>query len=187
MPYDRELHFGYVGPDKVFEFADRVGVPMCDHEGLAITLESFRANPNDGADFDTNRFDAALRRAFIGTIESLGWEHGKVTLNGVIQNNPRYIGVMSPWGAREAGVWRLQAIFDPNEMGDTPEQLTLGVNLSSRYFPSIIDMEDQHGTIGPVLTFDKALFDKIEVCKRELIKEIPELYDAEVFLRDKFY
>lgn len=187
MPYDRELHFGYVGPNKVFEFADRIGVPMSDRESLAITLESFRANPNDGADFDTNRFDAALRRAFIGTLDALGWEHGDIIVNGVTKHDKKYIGVKSPWGIREAGIWRLHSQFDPYEMGDTPEQLTIGVNLSSRYFPSIIDMEDPHGTLGSVFKLNKELFDRVEICKRELIKEIPELHDAEVFLRDKFY
>jgi len=41
--------------------------------------------------------------------------------------------------------------------------------------------------MGSCIVLDKEFFDKVEICKRELIAQIPELYDGEIYIRDIFY
>jgi hypothetical protein len=186
MPYDKELHFGFVGPEKCFDFAERIKAKIVDYKDKPTTVSKFRQKKYTiNIDYD-DTIKLKLRTAFTNSISSLGWKIGTI-LNSTLSSDTDYIGVISPWGDRAASVWRLKCQYDPHECGETPEELTFGVNLSSRYFPSIIDIIDEHGTLGSVFILNKDLFDKIEICKQELIKEIPELYNAEIYLREIFY
>lgn len=190
MPFDREIHLGYVGPDKVFDFIQRMNLTVVDREDDPVkqTANQFRQNPEG---FDISTADKIilipkLRTAYINTIQAFGWQHGKIVGKNTA-NDSRYIGIISPWGNREAVVWDLDVYFDPHEVGDSAEEITLGVDLSGRYFPTMLDMKDPHGTMGSVITFNQELLDKVKVCKDELVKEIPELYDAELYVKERFY
>jgi hypothetical protein len=184
MPYDIELHFGYPTSKQSFEFADRLG------EYFTFNGQRKSMNMGQWEDFLKNdqraieisgSFENPLKTAFIETLAELEWKTFKLEndLNGVM------IGVDSPWGARRSRVWRMHSMFDPDEMGDT--ELTLGVNLSSRYYPSILDMQDESGTLGNCFSFNKENNRKIEICKEQIIKQIPEMHDAEVYIRQLFY
>jgi hypothetical protein len=190
MPYDIELQFGYPTSKQAFEFADRIGkyftftfngqrksmMKMGEWEDfLKMPVNEQRAIRFSGS------FEKPLKAASIETLAALEWKTFKLEndLNGVM------IGVDSPWGARRARVWRMNVGFDPDEMGDT--ELTLGVNLSSRYYPSILDMQDESGTLGNCFSFNKENNRKIEICKEQIIKQIPEMHDAEVYIRQLFY
>lgn len=187
MPCDREIHFGFVGPSDVFNFADKIGSKITDRDGNTITADQFIAATDRCADFDDSDFRKKLRTAFINTVIALGWETGKIQSPSTLKNNQNYIGVVSPWGNRAAGIWDLDIQFDPYEIGDTAEDISFGVNLSSRYFPSILDMKNEHGALGSSIILNKELLDKIEICKQMLIDQIPELSDAVIYIRDIFY
>lgn len=189
MPADREIHFGFPTAAKAWAWADRIGLPMSDEGGAAIALQEWLANSDDSdlyLDVDTSRFDGPLRAAFMDTIQDMGWQTGRITGGGRGSRDDHYVGVITPWGNREAGVWGLYTHYDPVELGDRPEDLSIGVNLSSRYFPAILDMESEHGSFGTIV-LDQAFMDRIAVCKRNLIKHIPELDGAEIYIREIFY
>jgi hypothetical protein len=187
MPADREIHFGYVGPDKAFDFVERIGCKFKGDNGRTITKKAFITSGSSSINItDYKKLEPKLRRAYVNTIVALGWKIVPINDHPVYQND-RHIGVESPWGYRTASPWDLYPHFDPNEMNESVDELTIGVNLSSRYTPTLLDIKDKNGTLGSSLIINKTLLDTIEICKRELIKEIPEMHDAEVYIREIFY
>ena len=190
MPFDREIHLGYVGPDKVFDFIDRMKFRLVNNNDVVINLskDDFRKTEDQFYinDADISVLQPKLRKAYMNTIRAFGWDYGKI-VGAKRADAARYIGVISPWGNREAVVWGINVYYDPYEVSDTTEEITLGVDLSGRYFPTMLDMKDPHGTMGSVITIDNDLLNNVKICKDELVKEIPELYDAELYIKEIFY
>jgi len=194
MPFDREIHLGYVGVDAVWNFARRIGADIIEDSGRTtkILTESDIRSKNWQAQLDPaicDKYQPILRQAYCNAILAQGW---KIIPNHKVKNirgshSKDHIYVESPWGLREASYWHLDIYFDPNEVGDSPEEITLGVDLSGRYFPKMLDMHDTFGTMGSVIQLNQKLMDQIAICKRELIKVIPELHDAEVYIKEIFY
>ena len=96
-----------------------------------------------------------------------------------------YFDVTTEYGTKTAAPWGLALQFDPHEVGEGPEHVTLGVDLSSRYFPTFIDMKNSHGTLDGI-DFD-VMYHDIQIAKEEILKLVPELADAKVIIRDIFY
>ncbi len=191
MPVDREIHFGYPNAERAFAFAKRIGIDVVG--GKAETAVDYDTYMNDTDkrsmyDFDTDgRFNKQLRDSFISTLDELGWKTGEIAEPKHYANDNRYIGVHSPWGPRIARIWGLYSIYDPVELGDEKSNFSIAVNLSSRYKPHVMDMDNPHGGLDNAIVFDQEFFDRIEVCKRNIVKAIPEMHDAEVFIRNVFY
>lgn len=53
----------------------------------------------------------------------------------------------TPWGRRTISPMGLCLSFDPDEIGDEPEDAVFGVGLSSRYLPGLLDMDDENGSL----------------------------------------
>lgn len=191
MPVDREIHFGYPNAEKAFAFAKRVSVDIIGgEEDLAVDYAAYMNDTNQRSGYyfePEDRFKQQLRDSFINTLDELGWKTGKIDEPKTYANKDRYVGVHSPWGPRIASVWSLDSIYDPVELGDEKSNFSIAVNLSSRYKPHIMDMDNPHGGLDNAVVFNKEFFDRIEVCKRNIIKAIPEMHDAEVFIRNVFY
>lgn len=193
MPVDREIHFGYPSAKRAFEFASGVGVNIVDlNNELPVDYKEFLAADDSVryARYDFNpgtRYDTALHNAFLNTLVELNWETGEIVELKSYANSDKYVGVKSPWGNRIARIWSLHSIYDPVELGDEKANFSIGVNLSSRYKPSILDMDNPHGGLDNAIVLNRDLFDRIDTCKRCLIDAIPELHDAEIFIRNVFY
>lgn len=193
MPVDREIHFGYPNAERAFEFAKRVGIDIVnlDNDTVVDYDEFLAVDDSDryaSYDFDPGtRYDAALRNAFVSTLSDFNWETGKIVEPKSYAKSDEHVGVKSPWGSRIAQVWYVKAIYDPVELGDEKANFSIGVNLSSRYCPAILDMDNPHGGLDNAVVLNKEFFDRIEVCKRNLVAAIPELHDAEIFIRNVFY
>ncbi len=190
MPVDREIHLGYPNAEKAFEFAKRIGIDITDGEETVFDYAAYMndTDPRSMYVFEPEtRFDKQLRESFISTLDELGWKTGEITEPKTYANKVRYIGVHSPWGPRIASVWNIWSCYDPIELGDEKSNFSIAVNLSSRYKPHIMDMDNPHGGLDNAVVFDKEFFDRIEVCKRNIINAIPEMHDAEVFIRNVFY
>lgn len=194
MPFDREIHFGYVGPTRVWDFASRIGADIINystHTTRIVTEVDFRTKPQS-AQLDPNvcaKYEPLLRQAYCNTILAQGWQiiPAKNIANKQGPHCNDHIYVNSPWGIREASFWNIDTYFDPHEVGDGVEEVTLGVCLSGRYFPTMLDMKDPYGTMGSVILFNQDLVNLIDICKRELIGVIPELHDADVYIKEIFY
>jgi hypothetical protein len=191
MPVDREIHFGYPSAERAFEFAERIKVSIVDLDGNAVVdYNKFLAvNDNERCvDFNPGTcYNTALYNAFLNTLVELNWETGEIVEPRSYANSDKYVGVKSPWGNRIARIWSLHSIYDPVELGDEKANFSIGVNLSSRYKPGILDMDNPHGGLDNAIVLNRDLFDRIDTCKRCLIDAIPELHDAEIFIRNVFY
>jgi hypothetical protein len=193
MPVDREIHFGYPNAKRAFEFAKRVGIDVVDLDAnTVVSYDEFMATDDSNRyasyDFDPGtRYDRVLRDAFVNTLDDLGWENGKIVEPKSYADSDEHVGVKSPWGSRIARVWYVKAIYDPVELGDQKANFSIAVNLSGRYCPGILDMDNPHGGLDNSVVLNKEFFDRIDVCKRNLVAAIPELHDAEIFIRNVFY
>ena len=193
MPSGLEIHYGYPSPEKAWDFVSRrsdLEMVNYDDGGDPLSLEDFLAGKiEDGRPEPTESpaFDALVEQAFYNTLGALGWSYVKVKNK---YNPSKYdLVVDSPWGKRDARPWHCYVIYDPSEMGEDPQHLSLGINLSSRYFPGILDMKSTHGTIYENIVFDtnNDLWKRAEVCKQEIIKLIPEMHDGEFYIREIWY
>lgn len=191
MPVDREIHVGYPNAEKAFAFAKRVGVDIIGGaEDLAVDYAAYMNDTDSQSGYyfePEDRFKKQLRDSFISTLDELGWKTGEIAEPKHYANDNRYIGVHSPWGPRIARIWGLYSIYDPVELGDEKSNFSIAVNLSSRYKPHVMDMDNPHGGLDNAVVFDREFFDRIEVCKRNIVNAIPEMHDAEVFIRNVFY
>ncbi len=179
MPSGREVHLGFPTAEKAWAWADRIGLPIADEDGAIFTMQEWLEDPTEfGLEIGTSRFEDHLRAAFLDTIQEMEWR--------AVEGSGHYVKVSTPWGDRQAGVWNLNMLYDPGEIGDDPEDLSIGVNLSSRYFPAILDMQREHGTLGTIV-LDQEFMHCIEVCRRNLLKHIPELEGAEIYVREIWY
>lgn len=191
MPVDREIHFGYPNAEKAFAFAKRISIDIIGgEEDIAVDYDAYMTDTDPRSVYyfePETQFNKQLRDSFINTLTELDWKTGEITEPKHYANDERYIGVHSPWGPRIAGVWSLFSIYDPVELGDEKSNFSIAVNLSSRYKPHIMDMDNPYGGLDNAVVFDKEFFDRIEVCKRNIVNAIPEMHDAEVFIRNVFY
>lgn len=182
MPADREIHFGFVGPEAIFTAIEAMGLPVADYNGTSTTVDALRAETFDDFEIDPDGatdIHRTLREAYEAIAARLGW-----TLIAV--ENDHYTIYDTPFGRRKTSPFSLRLQYDEDEIGDEPEDATLGVNLSSRYFPSVLDVKNAHGTIGSVIDFD-ALAPEIAICREEIVKRLPVFAEAKVFFREIFY
>ena len=89
-------------------------------------------------------------------------------------------------GPRELSVFGLELWGDPYERGDRwPQDFCYGVPLSSRYFPTWIDWEE-NGTDG-TFRLNAETQRLIDVAREALLVPLPEIADAEVVSKVMFY
>lgn len=182
MPADREIHLGFIGPQAIYNTIDALGLAVLDWHENPTTTNALRAKPFELFEFEENSLatiNDALEEAHKAVAARLGW-----TYVGQSANN--YATYDTPFGRRETGCFSLCLVYDEDEIGDEPEDATIGVNLSSRYFPTLLDIESPHGALGSVIDFD-ALVPQIAICREEIVKRLPVFGEAKVFFREIFY
>lgn len=190
MPAHYELHYGYPDLESACSFLIRENISIvAESEDSAhkyqdaelirkISASDYCWSPAD----DWDRVENKLHQAWLDSIDELGWK-----ILGHVNRWGDDIPLLdTPYGQRETSGWNLVVQYDPDEVGDTIEQLSIGVNLTSRYFPIYLDMSDPHGTIP--LVFNTLMEGRIEVAKRNIKKHVPSIgSDAVLFVRDIFY
>jgi len=183
MPADREIHLGFIGPDAIYNTIDTLGLQVLDWaEENPTTTSALRSKPFDLFDFEGQSYDkihAILREAYQAVAARLGW-----TFVGTTDND--YMLYDTPYGRRQTGGFSLCLQYDEDEIGDEPQDVTLGINLSSRYFPTVLDIESAHGVMRSVIEFE-TLQPRIEICREEIVKRLPAFAEAKVFIREIFY
>ncbi len=184
MAYGIEIHFGFTNPKDAFDFCDRSGFTVIDFNEVVsgpLSVEDFLDNPEAGPEF-TNEVSVDIQKrcenVHEAILKSLGWTFE--------ERDSRYYTVDSPYGVRQSSPMRLFFHYDPAEMGDEPKDLTLGFNLTSRYYPCILDMEDPHGAIYTV-GFDQEMNRRLEICRAQIIAEFPQAHNGVVYIRQLHY
>ena len=179
MPSDIEIHFGFKGPEAVDAAVKALGLSMDDGGGTQVTATDLRQDPNPGLELDTSPLSSAIQDAYQAIAARLGWTHVDLQRHG-----PHLFD--TPFGRRETGGFALSLHYDPEEVGDGPEDISLGVNLSARYLPAIIDIHSPHGTLNDGFCLEDAQR-PIAICRNEIVKYIPAMNGAKTFTRTIFY
>ena len=183
MPADREIHLGFIGPDAIYSTVDALGLQVIDCEDEKLTTTSaLRSNPFNLFDFDEHSHDkinVVLREAYQAVAARLGW-----TFIGTADDDDMLYD--TPYGRRQTPGFSICLTYDPDEIGDEPQDATIGIDLSSRYRPIVLDIESAHGAMRSVIEFEE-LQPRIQVCREEIVKRLPAFAEAKVFIREVFY
>lgn len=89
----------------------------------------------------------------------------------------------TPLGNREFGSLEFELFFDPHEMGDQPEDAVLGVAITGRYKPTLLDWRGERGMINNSYLD----LEELAVVREEMAKLIPWMADAKVIPILKHY
>jgi hypothetical protein len=176
MPSGTEIHLGFIGPDAIDAAAAEMGLTIYDDEDQPVQAAIIRTDDRY-LQLDPNPASAALKEAYEAIADRLGWIL-------VSKGSAGAYHFMTPCGARETRIFSLAIQFDSSEIGDSAEEITLGVNLSARYYPCILDVCKDAQAAGSVQVFDE---DTIRICREEIQGRLPAFEKAKVFAREIFY
>jgi len=183
MPADREIHLGFIGPDAIYSAVDTLGLQALDwQDDKPTTTSALHSKPFDRFEFDEQSYekiDAILREAYQTVAARLGW-----TFIGTTNDDDMLYD--TPYGRRQTGGFSICLTYDPDEIGDEPQDATIGIDLSSRYSPTVLDIENAHGGMRSVIEFEE-IQPRIEVCREEIVKRLPAFAEAKIFIREIFY
>jgi hypothetical protein len=90
-------------------------------------------------------------------------------------------------GLHEINPWGLFLSHDPDECGDTDEEMVFGISLTSRYFPTFLDWKDQHGGSGCLVLFNPDTIRAIEYARSVISEVIPEITEATPLVKSFWY
>lgn len=177
MPSDVELVLGY-GPEEWHKLSPLIDQMLIDdgciepgfdwqkhYENLDDENNGFLLDLAD-ADFDEIK-KKELKNAHGYACQDMGWTFKKKKNDHVVYD--------TQLGEREFSIWSLTYYYDPDEAGHWATDALIGVNLSSRYFPTFIDWKSEHGT--GLLKFSENQPEMV-IAKKHIIAAIPELADA---------
>lgn len=163
MAYGTEIVLGIRGMDNINKLLKKVKQPLIDVDTYYEWQENHTLP-------DLTKAHEECLRTFFGKVSTASYG----------------IGCVTPSGVRSFSPFSLQLYFDPDEMGDEPENAVLGVGLSGRYFPSYLDWRSEHGCIEHVV-MDEQTMDMIEKAKEEITKAFPPAKDFEVMYVECHY
>ena len=184
MPMGNEIHLGFIGVKNIFGVCKKLGLSVLDYEDAPITLEDFKLDSSRGLEcIDTSSLDDKVTQAYENTLADLGYTFNKQKKYG------RFLYIINtPWGERKSYGWRLNLYYDEDEAEDSIEDISFGINLTSRYFPTLLDLGNEHGTIGNTIMFGTyPISYALTKAEKEIIKAIPEFKDAVPYIRAIFY
>lgn len=192
MAYGNELHFGYPNAKSAWAFLDRVGLKLSDTSSKPFRpINSYTdfMNMDEDPFFDfeiPKSMDDKLNLEWEGACRDAGWiVIDKTKIKNLGPYDADYTFLNTPYGVRKTGPWGLFLNYDPGEMGHTLADMALGVNLSSRYYPCFTDMSSEHGAVE--IHFDKDTLKLIEIAKARILKAVPEMTDAILYVRECHY
>jgi hypothetical protein len=125
-------------------------------------------------------FGGGLREAHIEALKEMGFTFVRP------KQEYGYDVWLTPLGERQFASFCAEFVYDPDEMGDEPQDAVFGVSLSSRYFPTFLDWQDSHGGLE-VIEFDQELLDQIEIARKHIMKVWPQFRDAGVLVKMLHY
>lgn len=183
MPMGNEIHYAVAGVDNIRALMLSLGVKFLDHDDNVIdaaTLDSV----NDICDFHDDEalqeVNRRLEAAYFAAAARMGWTYlGQTGRRGEDHTFD------TPYGQRRVSPFALEFRYDPDEAGDEESMASLGVALSGRYVPTFLDMESAHGTLYNIDFMD--VLEKSRVAIEEIVREVPELANMRLLLREIFY
>lgn len=184
MPMGNEIHYAVAGIDNIKALMIRLGVHFIDIDDNVLDTAAI-SSLSDIYDFlddavmqDINR---RLEAAYFAAACRAGWTwagFGKGSYD-------KHHHFDTPGGLRRVAPFRIEYQYDPDEAGDDESMASLGVALSGRYVPTFLDIESPHGALYGVDLMDA--LEKSKVAIEEIVREVPELADMRLLLREIFY
>lgn len=169
MPMGQELWLGVTGDDARLACNAILGTPF-------KTEKQFLRELSDLDDEAIASHNGALDACYTEALRALGLTP--------LSTKGDYLVVQTPLGKRQMSGWTLGLQYDPDEVGD--EHATLGVGLSGRYFPTLLDWRDPHGTLMGGLDL-RATIKEAELVIPIIHRELPFTADWKLLLVDIFY
>lgn len=183
MPTGYEIQIGFVGPNAIYDAVDALKLDVLDYgESEPTTTQALKTKPFDLFEFSDEsnaRIEGALTEAYKAVAARLGWTF-------VREDDERYMIYDTPYGRRQTPGFLFGLEYDEDEVCDEPEDATLGIGLSSRYFPAVLDMESAHGTLRTASGLEE-MMPVIAICREEIVKRLPAFAEAKVYIREIFY
>jgi hypothetical protein len=140
MPSYEVMVFGFRGTEAIAKAAADLGVVVPDLERGYMNCRRAK------------EIDAVLKGIHLKVLEEMAADLPGLAYNGekpYLSFDPERLlpEYETPWGKRSVIPIQLSYCYDPDECGDDPEDAVYGVALSARYWPSLLDMHDQHGSL----------------------------------------
>lgn len=165
MPSGAEIHVGFTSDQ--FDLASHA-------MGISVLMGDSFADLELGP--EAKSIIEKFRNAYLQTIKDVGFRV-------LGDDGGNYFEIETPAGLRKMSGFQLETVYDPIEIGHAPKEATLGVALSGRYYPTLLDYPSTHGTLLG-LGIDLRM---IEISRANLIKEFPVFTESKVLVVEKFY
>ena len=180
MSHDTEVHLAIKGTRNIVELTNSLGLEILGNYNRKVSDKDFIADPSCycGLGGTYNGIDKKIIKAWKNSIKRKGWK-------ALLHEDERFFVINTEFGNREAKPWSLYICYDPWEVGDWPEDATISINLSSRYFPCFIDMKNDCGGLYSLDLTE--IMSNVIIAQEEIVKVVPEFSILKPILRDKFY
>jgi hypothetical protein len=177
MPLDKEIHLGFIGPDACFDALKALGLEAFDDDGKPIQSANDLRKNGFLVEIDETQVQDLLKDTYLAITARLGWSF----VGGGQRSDFQFD---TPFGKRFTNCFSLHFQHDPGEVGDEPDDITFGVNLSARYREIILDVPS--GSLGTIIDMEEML-PLAQMCREEMSKRFPAFSQSRIFVRDIFY
>lgn len=171
MAYGMEVWIGWRGGKRIVPLlnllgftAERLGLVLNFEEGVDPEKEYMAALIESGAHHEM--IDAHIKKrlkvAHKAALEAAGF-------TPLGQDDRGYDVYDTPLGKRTFGTWELALFHDEEEVGTDFDTCLFGVNLSSRYFPTFLDWENEHGTLEPAIVLNEKFVEMTGIARQALL------------------
>ena len=176
MPAYTAIHIGFVGADAVSAALAALGITLKD--GTHPTGQDLLGDADCFCDeTDADKLAPLIHEAYMAIAKRLDWTH--------LLTDRLYHDFETPYGKRRTRAFTLSFEYDPTEIGDEPKDCSLGINLSSRYYPVVLDISSPNGGLHPSFDLNEVLA-CANICKEEIVKHLPAFDTAHIYLRETF-
>lgn len=177
MPFGTEIQLGFIGPDAIDAAAAAMGLKITDEDGEVVKA-AIVGEDERWIEIQATSIQSTLQEAYLEIASRFGW-----TLVSSKPDDGEFT-FSTEYGTRKTRCFSLAIQFDSNEVGDTVEDMTLGINLTARYRPVLLDACTAADGAKSVQVFDE---DALRICRDEIQRRMPAFKDAKLFVRDIFY
>lgn len=121
-------------------------------------------------------FMDGLNEAYIKTLKEVGFEPVDIS----------EFTFKTPLGIRKFSPFRIETYFDSSDIGDKYEDIVIGISLSSRYRPVLLDWESEQGSLK-TMVLDEQMKSMVEIAKKNISDKISVFENAKTIIKLKYY
>lgn len=133
----------------------------------------------DNLDDNMDKLDVfmdGLNEAYIKTLKEVGFKPVDIS----------EFTFETPLGIRQFSPFRIETYFDTSDIGDRYEDIVIGISLSSRYRPVLLDWKSERGSLK-TMVLDEKIQSMVEIAKKNISEVIPVFENAKTIIKLKYY